>query len=321
MYGYDIFHDDLMQSLINTVREGTCSHAYIFEGAKGLGILTAARLFAAALTCKNTEIAPCTSCPSCIEAKADTNPDIVYVRPDKDKKSIGTDNMRNVEEDAAIKPFAAARKVYIIEDGALLTEPAQNVFLKTLEEPPEYAAFIIVIENAEVLLQTIRSRAVIVHFPNVSDDTVRTYIAGKYPEVQERIDFLVKYCAGVPLIADSVIEDEEFETLRNAALDKLPALLSDKEIRAFELQKFTEDNKDSFVKIADFWLSFLRDVLLLQTGARDNIINVDKQDKLRAVSSKINPEKIVAVMDRLITAQKMAARYVNTKAISLWLAL
>lgn len=321
MYGYDIFHDDLMQSLINTVREGKNSHAYIFEGAKGLDILTAARLFAMALTCKNTEIAPCTSCPSCIEAKADTNPDIVYVRPDKDKKSIGTDNMRKVEEDAAIKPFAATRKVYIIEDGALLTEPAQNVFLKTLEEPPEYAMFIIVIENADALLQTIRSRAVRVHFPNVNDETVRKYISGKYPEVQERLDFLVKYCAGVPLTADSVIEDEEFETLRNAALEKLPALLSDKEIRAFEIQKFADENKDSFVKIVDFWLSFLRDILLLQTGARESLINIDKGEQLRKAAAKINPEKIVTVMDRLVTAQKMTARYVNTKAVSLWLAL
>ena len=316
MYGYDIFHDDLMQNLIDTVREGKNSHAYIFEGAKGLGIFNAARL-----TCKNTQIAPCTSCASCVEAKADTNPDIVYIRPDKDKKSIGTDNMRALEEDAAIKPFAAARKVYIIEDGALLTEPAQNVFLKTLEEPPEYAAFIIVIENADVLLQTIRSRAVRVHFPNVSDDAVRKYIAEKYPEVQERLDFLVKYCAGVPLTADAVLADEEFETLRNAALEKLPSLLSDSAARAFEVQKFTDDNKDSMAKILDFWLSFLRDILLLQTGARESLINVDKQETLRKASAKINPEKIASMMDRMVTAQKMTARYVNTKAVSLWLAL
>lgn len=321
MYGYDIFHDDLMQNLIDTVRNGKNAHAYIFEGEKGLGIRSAARLFAAALTCKNQEIAPCTSCPSCIEAKADTNPDIIYVRPDKDKKSIGTDNMRRVEEDAAIKPFAASRKVYVFEDGSLLTEPAQNVFLKTLEEPPEYAAFIIVIDNAETLLQTIRSRSVIVHFPNVSEEAVRKYISEKYPEVHERLDFLVKYCAGVPLTADSIIEDAEFEPLRNASLEKLPSLLSDNAIKAFEIQKFTDENKDSFVKILDFWLSFLRDILLLQTGVYEEIINVDKRDTLRRASARVNPEKIVEIMDRLITAQKMAARYVNTKAVSFWLAL
>ena len=321
MYGYDIFHDDLMQNLIDTVRGGKNAHAYIFEGAKGLGVFNAARLFAAALTCKNRETAPCGSCPSCVEAKADTNPDIIYPKPEKDKKSIGVNVMRGVEEDAGIKPFSASRKVYVFEDGNLLTEQAQNVFLKTLEEPPEYAAFIIVIDNADTLLETIRSRSVIVHFPNVSDKMVREYITEKYPEVDERLDFLVKYCAGVPLTADTVIEDTEFEPLRNASLEMLPALLSDNITRAFEVQKFTEEHKDSFAQILDFWLSFLRDILLLQTGAFEGIINTDKRDILKKAGAKTEPEKIVSVMDSIVTAQKMTARYVNTKAVTLWLSL
>lgn len=321
MYGYDIFHEDLMQSLIDTVHSGSCSHAYIFEGSKGLGIDTAARLFAAALTCKNSEISPCGACPSCTEARADTNPDIIYPKPDKDKKTIGAKNMRALEEDVGIKPFAAKRKVYIFEEGKLLTEAAQNVFLKTLEEPPEYAVFIIITENAETLLQTIRSRAVIVHFPNVSDDIVRKYISEKYPEVHERLEFLIKYCAGVPYTADAVISDEEFEPLRAASLEKLPLLLSDNTLSAFEIQKFTEENKDSFTQVLDFWLSFLRDILLLQTGGYDNIINIDKRDKLRSIAAGHDPLKITDTMNSVVTAHKMAARYVNTKAVSYWLAI
>lgn len=321
MYGYEIFHEDLMQTLINSVRKGTCSHAYIFEGAPDLGVITAARLFAAALTCQNKETAPCTACPSCIEAKALTNPDIIYPKPEPDRKTIGVKAMRKIEEDAAIKPFAAARKVYVFEDGSLLTPEAQNAFLKTFEEPPEYAAFIIVTENAETLLETIRSRSVAVHFPNVSDSAVKSYIQNKYPEVRERLDFLVKYCAGMPLAADRIITDENFEPLRSASLEKLAYLLSDKPQHAFELQKFTDENKDSFKQILDFWLSFLRDILLVQTGARDNLINVDKQDTLLRAARGTDPEKITEMMSRLTTAHKMAARYVNTKAITYWLTL
>ena len=320
MYGYEIFHEDLMRGLLESVHSGQSSHAYIFEGERGLGVINAARLFAAALACANTEIAPCGACPSCIEAKANTNPDIVYMRPDKDKKTIGADNMRSLEEDAAIKPFAAKRKVYIFEDASLITEAAQNVFLKTLEEPPEYAAFIIVTENADILLETIRSRAVRVTFPRVSDEAVRQYISEKYPD-EDKLDFLVKYCAGVPYEADSVIGDDEFETLRSSSLEKLTPLLSDKTIGAFEIQKFAEENKDSFAKILDFWMSFLRDVVLIQTGAREGIINIDKLDTLRALASKTDPQKTVRVMDLIITAQKMTARYVNTKAVSYWLSL
>lgn len=320
MYGYEIFHDELMKNLIDSVHRGAASHAYIFEGDKGLGIRNAARLFAAALTCGNTDIAPCGACPSCIEAKADTNPDIIYVNSGE-KKSIGAEQMRDLEEDVAIKPFNSARKVYIIEDGAQLTEAAQNVFLKTFEEPPEYAVFIIITENSSLLLQTILSRFTLIHFPNVSDEAVENYIRSKYPQETERISFLVKYCAGIPGAADSVINDENFEALRATSLEKLFSLISSDRRSAFVIEKFIEENKESFPQILDFWLSFLRDVTLLQTGAGERLINIDKKDSLRQIAARINPEKTVKISEKVITSRKMTARYVNSKAVSMWLAL
>ena len=142
------------------MHNGASSHAYIFEGEKGLGVLNSARLFAAALTCENTGVAPCGSCQNCVESKADTNPDIIYVRPKADKKSIGAKDMRKLEEDVAVKPFNSKHKVYIFEDASLLTEEAQkHVFFKNVfEEPPEYAVFILITENSTSLLQTILSR-------------------------------------------------------------------------------------------------------------------------------------------------------------------
>lgn len=320
MYGYDVFHEELMKNLIESVHTGVCSHAYIFEGKSGLGKRQCARLFAAALTCTDSAIAPCGACHNCIEAKADTNPDIVYVRPKKDKKSIGADDMRELEEDVIIKPFNSKRKVYIIEDGLLLTEAAQNVFLKTFEEPPEYAVFIILIDDAENLLQTIRSRFTLIHFPNVSDSQVENYIRNKYPD-EERVDFLVKYCGGVPGVADIVINDEGFDSLRNDALEKLFLMFSSDKRNAFLIEKYFEENKDNAVKILEFWLSFLRDVLLMQTGASTEIINIDKREELRKIASKINPECIVRLAEKVVTSEKMLARYVNIKAMAMWLVL
>ena len=320
MYGYETFHEELMQNLINSVHVGSCSHAYIFEGKTGLGIRDAARLFAAALTCPNGEISPCGTCPSCKEAKADTNPDIVYVNTG-DKQSIGASEMRALEEDVAIKPFAASRKVYIIEDGAKLTEAAQNVFLKTFEEPPEYAVFIIIIENSSLLLETVLSRFTLVHFPSVSDAKVESYIKNKYPDETERLPFLVKYCAGIPYEADKIIENGDFETLRQSSLEKLSAIFSKDRRSAFTISKFAEEHKDNFADILDFWLSFSRDIILLQTGADAQIINIDKKDELRRLSSLINPEKTVKVCEKIVTSQKMLTRYVNIKATAMWLAL
>lgn len=321
MYGYEIFHEELMKNLIESVHNGTSSHAYIFEGKKGLGKHNAARLFAAALTCSNTDISPCGACPSCVEAKADTNPDIVYVHPKKDKKSIGADDMRELEEDVAVKPFNSKHKVYIIEDGALLTEPAQNTFLKTFEEPPEYAIFIIIIENSTLLLQTILSRFTLVHFPNVPDSVVENYINNKYPDERERVPFLVKYCEGIPKTADKVINDENFDELRSSALEKLFSLISADKYAAFTVQKYLDENKDKAAEIFDLWLSFLRDVILIQTSAPEGIINVDKKDILRRIASAINPEKVIKISEKLVVAEKMLMRYVNIKSVAMWLAL
>ena len=114
MYGYETCHEDLMKNLIESVHNGASSHAYIFEGEKGLGVLNSARLFAAALTCKNTGVAPCGSCQNCVESKADTNPDIIYVRPKADKKSIGAKDMRKLEEDVAVsRLIQSIRFIYL----------------------------------------------------------------------------------------------------------------------------------------------------------------------------------------------------------------
>lgn len=321
MYGYEVFHEELMKNLIESVHGGKSSHAYIFEGEKGLGTLEAARLFAAALTCSNTSISPCGTCQTCIESKADTNPDIIYVRPQKDKKSIGADDMRALSDDVAIKPFNSERKVYIIEDGALLTEPAQNTFLKTFEEPPEYAVFIMLIENLSTLLDTVLSRFTLVHFPVLSEERIKKYITEKYPEEKERLPFLLKYCSGIPETVDAVINDSEFESLRDISLEKIFALASRDKRDAFAIQKFLEEKKENVNQILDFWLSFVRDTVLIQLGAQDKIMNVDKKDILKDFSSKTNPEIVLMLYDRLVIAQKMIKRYVNIKGLSLWLSL
>ncbi len=320
MYGYETFHEELMRNLIDSVHHGQSSHAYIFEGSMGLNTLGAARLFAAALACPNNEIAPCGACPSCIEAKANTNPDIVYVNSGA-KKSIGAEQMRSLETDVAIKPFAAKRKIYIIEDGTQLTEAAQNVLLKTFEEPPEYAVFIIVIENAAQLLETVLSRFTLVHFPPVTDETVEKYITEKYPEESERLPFLVRYSAGIPGEADRIISDPDFDALRARSLEKMSALTSSDRTAAFDARAFVEEYKDRFSDILAFWVSFARDMLLIQTGSGENIINADKRDALRSLASKTDPAQTVKLFERILKAHKMNLRFVSPKAVVMWLAL
>jgi DNA polymerase-3 subunit delta' len=317
MYGYTTFHDDLINNLIKSVHNGTASHAYIFEGSKGLYKHEAAQLFAETLTCQNVSSAPCGTCPPCIQAKAKTNPDIIYIEKPSDKKSIGVEPIRALNDDVAIRPFYSQKKVYIINEGDILTVEAQNAFLKTLEEPPEYAVFIIIVENSSVLLQTVLSRSTLIHFPPVSDKLIENYIREKYPEQEERISFLTKYCEGIPGTVDDVIADDNFETLRENSLNKLPSLLSKNKILAYTIQKFIDENKDDAEFIFDFWVSYLRDVVVIQCNAPNRIINIDKTEKLQLLAGKYEPKLIVKAIDEIVNAKEMLRRYVNLKAVSL----
>ena len=320
MYGYDIFHDKLINTLIENVRREENANAYIFEGPKGLSKHNAALLFAKALVCDNASHAPCCICRSCIEAQAGTHPDIVLVEKEKDKATLGIKPIRAMVSECLIKPFYRRHKVFIINEGDILTTEAQNAFLKIIEEPPEYAVFIIVCSDAHILLQTVRSRSVTVTFPPVSDDIVRRYIENKYPE-ETRTDFLVKYCAGIPMAADDIISREDFEQLREETLGLVPKILSKKKVHAFAVADYFEKNKTIAAELYDMLLMYLRDALVTAMGQPSKTVNADKADKINIIASEYPPSLIAVAIDELVYSRKMLDRYVKASATALHAAL
>ena len=320
MYNYNIFHEEIMQSLIDSVNNSKTSNAYIFEGPKGMYKHECARLFAAALTCESNN-APCGVCHNCTLSLANTNSDIKLIEKPKDKKTIDVETIRNVNSDAYIRPFASKRKVYIIDDGDAMTVEAQNAFLKTFEEPPEYAVFIIVAQSANNLLQTIISRAEVITFTPVSKQRILKYIRETYPNEQYREVFLQNYCEGIPGRVDEIVADTDFDDLRSQSLQFLPALLSKKTQSAFEIEEFINKNSDKTQIIFDFWISFLRDLLVLECSAFDNLINVDKMSEIKSISQSVSAPTVTFALDTLFEGKRMVDRYVKASAVALRCAL
>ena len=149
--------EPLAARIREAARRGTLSHALLFTGSGDLA--AAARFAAAALECTGEGERPCGVCPACRKVLAGIHPDVVTVQ-DPDHKSIAVEVVRDIREDAYIRPNEGERKVYIFPDCALLTEQDQNVLLKVVEEGPPYAAFLFCAENAAVVLRTLRSRCV-----------------------------------------------------------------------------------------------------------------------------------------------------------------
>ena len=120
-----------------------------------------ARLLARWAVCTGGEERPCGGCPGCIKERAGTHPDVYTAQGTGKTQAIPVDEIRKICSDAYIIPNEARAKVYVLPDADKMLAPAQNAFLKVLEEPPQNILFLLTCENAQNLLQTIRSRVTV----------------------------------------------------------------------------------------------------------------------------------------------------------------
>ncbi len=319
IYGYDTFHGKLAKGLISNVRRGNTAQAYIFEGDRGLGIYDTALLFAASLACAE-ENAPCGACTSCIGAKGGNNPDVITVLPEPKRKTIGVEGIRNIITDAYIKPFLAKRKIYIFPDAGNMTEAAQNAFLKLLEEPPEYAIFILIADNSDLLLETIRSRCVKVRFSPLSEREMSEYVEKLSPNDKRR-DFIVRYSEGIPERAAKILDDENFDTLRTETVKKLPQLLSPRPLAAYAICEFVEERKDSAELILSMWAGLVRDIIFIQSGKAELITNVDFENNLKELAAHLSVRTAFSAAESILLAEEMLRRYVSLHSLVLRMAL
>ena len=177
-------NQDLRRRLCDDVRGGTLSHAYILEGPAGSGKHTVARNLAAALSCENRTVGdgilPCGQCPACRKIFEGKSPDIISIGRG-DKATIGVETVRAIREEVHTFPNDLDFKLYIIEDAHTMTQQAQNAFLLTLEEPPSFVRFLLLCENTQTLLETIKSRAPVLHTSPVPTQTMAEYLCRTEP--------------------------------------------------------------------------------------------------------------------------------------------
>ena len=168
----------LRRRLCDDIINGTSSHAYILAGAHGSGRHTIAMRYAAALACENKntdgEPLPCMHCPSCKKIMEGKSPDIIVIK--KTGQSVKIEQIRALKNDVMVVPNDLDNKIYIIEDADTMTEPAQNAFLLTLEEPPPFVRFFLLCTKPEKLLETIRSRAPILRTEILQRELVSEYL-------------------------------------------------------------------------------------------------------------------------------------------------
>lgn len=162
--------DSVVTVLKNQIKHDKIGHAYMFSGTRGTGKTSVAKIFAKAVNCENTKDgSPCGVCEACKIIGEGRTLDVIEIDA---ATNNGVDNMREVIEEVKYSPTDTKYKVYIIDEVHMLSSGAFNALLKTLEEPPEYAIFILATTEPHKVLPTIKSRCQKYDFRRISVETI-----------------------------------------------------------------------------------------------------------------------------------------------------
>jgi len=174
-----IGQEHIVKTLTNAINSGAISHAYLFSGPRGSGKTTMARIFAKAVNCAGKSgKKPCNNCDSCLEIMASKSMDLVEIDA---ASHTGVDDVRELIDGLKFAPVKSKYKIFIIDECHQLSKSASNALLKTLEEPPSHAIFLLATTEAHKMIPTIISRC-------QRFDFKRLHV----PEIIKKLEFIAK---------------------------------------------------------------------------------------------------------------------------------
>ncbi len=336
--------DYVIKTLKNAIKNNKISHAYMLFGPRGIGKTTIAKIFARTVNCENpVDGNPCEKCSSCLKSKEISTVDIIEIDA---ASNNGVDEIREIKNKVNIVPSDLKYKVYIIDEVHMLTSGAFNALLKTLEEPPKHAIFVLATTDPQKVSETIISRCQCYSLKRISVDNIIL----KLKEVcqKEKIDIEEKVLKQIAISSNGGLRD---------ALSSLDKLASYKQelitiddyleindlISEIEINNLTEcilnaDIKNFILKINDYYnngknlieiinqlMFYLKDIIvdyyvnnkeilydIYEYQSLINLLNEKMFDIKKSANPKIYIElTLLEYMNNLIKENRNSSNYIE----------
>jgi len=285
---------------------GRLAHAYLFTGPAHVGKTTVARAFAQALVCERGTRAPCGECRSCQRITQGRYPDVQVISAEKN--TIQIDQVRILRSDAALSPLEGRFRVFIIREIERATLPAANALLKTLEEPPPQVILLLTSARRDQVLPTITSRCQIVGLRPLPLEQLQEALEARWGVDSGRAHLLARLSAGCLGWAVRAQTDPALWQARSKALDDLLLLTADGHLGRLAYAETLSRQGDALVTTLGLWAAWWRDVLLIQRGVPEAIINLDRRLQLAQQAELFQHEQVErALIDLTLTLRRLKA--------------
>jgi len=330
--------DHVVTALRNQLIKGRIGHAYLFTGTRGTGKTSAAKILAKAVNCldlKNGE--PCNACENCLSVNAGSFVDVAEVDA---ASNNGVDDIRRIIEDVRYTPVRGKYKVFIIDEAHMITGAAFNAFLKTLEEPPAYAVFILATTEPHKLPITILSRCQRYDFRRITTDQIAgnltrivteegveaqdkalRYIArlgdGSMRDAISLLDKCIAFNLGNALTYENVLDT--LGTVDTEVFSRLFGSITQGDVLAVlqTIDRASADGRDLTQFVTEF-IRYIRNLLMIRTaGIEDpDMLGISRENMEQMLRDRnlAGPEVLIRYI-RILSELLNRIRYASDKQI------
>jgi DNA polymerase-3 subunit delta' len=307
-------HERPITILERALANNTLAHAYLFSGDEGIGKKLTALALASAVNCPNRgPEGGCGACPSCRKTASGGHPDVHLLVPDGEEIKI--DQIRQIQEELALKPYEGAKKTLIVDFAESMNQSSSNAFLKTLEEPPGDALIILITSMPQSLLPTIRSRCQEIRFQPLPRGTLAQVLMNERGLLEGDAWFLAALARGSisrGLAMDVVQEKAEREQFLSLWNDISRMRTSE----VLDLAERYAKDRERFDRLLEIGVESIRDALVYrETGEERLLVQTGSGERYQREAERFPIPGMLADLDLIIASRNLIDRRVSTQLV------